>query len=431
MLHLTGLYSRASRGWNKEPGTRNTTGHHGLKFGAWPNNQGFDFSARLTSPSDTQAPHSPEERPNFSSLSLWERAGVRGDRSPTRLTRRRLLLGASGLPLVLLAACGDSDEESQPSTGTLGLTPKQVTFMAGFKPQANLPFVASYVAQEKGFFKEQALEVEIRHAQSGEHLQLLLAGEIQFATANGAQVLARNAQGLEIVSIALIGQKSEQVFAVAADSNIRTVKDWEGKTFGYPSSVPAEFLATVKANGVDAARINQVRAGNDPRILAEGRVDILSVFVSNEPDTLERLGFRTRLFDPGDYGVPSLGLTFIASRDYLSRDPEVAGRFVKAALKGLDYANANRDEAVNIVMKYAPQEEREHQRYMLNKEFDRGALTDLTRKNGLGWQTPEQWQALHETLLEFKTIEKPVDVSRVFNDEFVRASYRDGKLVWP
>ena len=29
--------------------------------------------------------------------------------------------------------------------------PENIVFMAGYKPQANLPFVSAYVAQEKGF----------------------------------------------------------------------------------------------------------------------------------------------------------------------------------------------------------------------------------------------------------------------------------------
>jgi ABC-type nitrate/sulfonate/bicarbonate transport system substrate-binding protein len=332
---------------------------------------------------------------------------------------------------IVNAACGGGASD-EPEAVARELPPvKRVTFMAGFKAQANLPFVGVYVAQEKGYFAEQRLEVDIRHAQSGEHLQLILAGEIQFSTANGAQVISRNAQGFELVSLALIGQKSEQVFAVAADSNIRTPKDFEGKTFGYPSSVPAEFLAFAKATGIDTNKVNQVRAGFDPRILSEGRVDVLSVFAANEPDTLARQGFQTRIFDPSEYGVASLGLTYITTRELLAKDPDAAGRFLKAALKGLEYANEHRDEAVDIVMKFAPQEDREHQRFMLNTEFDRGALTDLSRRNGIGWQTREQWQALHDALIEFKTIEKAVDVSRIYDDSLLKQAYSNGRVIWP
>jgi ABC-type nitrate/sulfonate/bicarbonate transport system substrate-binding protein len=339
----------------------------------------------------------------------------------------RLLFTVAVL-LGLSFACSDGTEESASSTQTPREV-KSLTFLAGFKAQANLPFVGAYVAQEKGFFREQALEVEIRHAQSGA-IQLLLGGEVQITTANGAQVVQRNDQGLDVISIALIGQKSEQGYAVLADSGITSVRDWEGKTFGYRSTVPAEFLALAGAAGIDPARVNQVSVGFDARILTERQVDILPVFFSNEPDTLERQGFKVRVFDPNDYGIQSLGLTYVTSRDYLNRDPEALARFVKAALKGIDYANQNREEALDIVMKYAPQEEREHQRFMLNAELDR-AQTELTRTNGIGWQTAAQWQAVATLLLDHGVIGKQVDVSRLFTDAFLKQTYRDGKLIWP
>ncbi|HLF76828.1 MAG TPA: ABC transporter substrate-binding protein [Dehalococcoidia bacterium] len=347
-----------------------------------------------------------------------------------RVGRRRFLALSSVLAFsALLAACGDSDDE-KPAASATQRTVQNVTFMAGFKAQANLPFVGVYVAQEKGFFREQALNVNIRHAQSGEHLQLLLAGEVQFSTANGAQVIQRSEQNLPIISIAMVGQKSEQGYAVLERSNIRSVKDWEGKTFGYKGTVPVEFLAIAKANGLDPAKVRQVRVGFDPRILTEGQVDILAVFFSNEPDTLDSLGFKTRVFDPTEYGIQSPGLTYVTNHDVIAKAPDVVQGFTKAAMKGLEYAIQNRNEALDIVMKYAPQEDREHQRYMMNTEMDR-AMTDLTRKNGIGWQTREQWQGFMDTLLEYKAIQKPVDLNTVFNDQFIRNTYKDGKLVWP
>jgi len=283
------------------------------------------------------------------------------------------------------------------------------------------------VAQEKGFFNDAGLNVDIRHAQSGEHLQQLLAGTVQFSTANGAQVLSRNDQGLAIVSLALIGQKSEQGFAVGASSGINTIADWSGKTFGYKGTVPAEFLALARAQNLDPSKVKQVSVGFDPRVLSEGRVDILPVFFSNEPDILDSIGFKTKVFDPDDYGVGALGLTYVASKEYVTKDPDAVQRFVTAALKGIDYANSHRDEALDIVMKFAPQEDRAHQKSMLNTEMDR-ALTDLTKKNGVGWQTKEQWQALADLLLQYQVLKKPADVASVFTNDYVSHVYKDGKL---
>jgi ABC-type nitrate/sulfonate/bicarbonate transport system substrate-binding protein len=324
---------------------------------------------------------------------------------------------------VLLAACGGgSDEPETDSSQTDGLAPKKITFMAGFKPQANLPFVGAYVAQEKGFFKELNLEVEIRHAQSGEHLQLLLAGEIQVATANAAQVVQRASDGLPIVSIALVGQKSEQGFAVGANSGISSVRDWAGRKFGYKGTVPVEFLAIAKANGLNPSDVDQVKVSFDPRVLSEGQVDILAVFVSNEPGQLDRIGYKVKVFDPSDYNIPVLGLTYIASQEGIDKDPEALERFLRAALRGIEYASQNVEEAVDIIMKYAPQENRDQQRFMLTTELAR-AKTPLTTSYGYGWQTKEQWTALANALNEFQIVTKPVDVNAVFTSRFLERIY--------
>ncbi len=328
---------------------------------------------------------------------------------------------------LIAAACGDNAKsKSTASEPTSTLAPKSMTFMAGFKAQANLPFVGVYVAQEKGFFKQENLNVTIRHAQAAEHLQLLLAGEIQVTTANGAQVLQRDAQNLPMTSIGLIGQKSEQGFVVGANSGIKTVQDFVGKKLGYKGTVPVEFLALAKSQGVDTSKVNQVRVGFDPRVLSEGQVDILSVFVSNEPGQLASIGYPTKLFDPSEYGIPALGLTYVTTPDLIKKDPDLLTRFLKAALHGIEWADANREEAVDIVMKYAPQENRDQQKFMMETELARAKVS-----GGYGFQTQDQWQKLEDTLLEYNAIDKKVDLTQAYSDQFPKSVLKDGKVVFP
>ena len=164
-----------------------------------------------------------------------------------------LFAGAS-----LGAACSDEETAARP-----------VTFMAGFKPQANLPFVAAYVAQDKGYFTEQGLVVDIKHS-TGEHLNLLMSGDVDFTTADANSVLKRRVDPeLPIVAVALFGQQGQQAFVSLGESGIQTPKDWEGKTFGYKISVPPDYLAILEAAGVDRSKIQEVRVGFDPRILTE------------------------------------------------------------------------------------------------------------------------------------------------------------------
>lgn len=337
---------------------------------------------------------------------------------------RVLLALAIGLMGLALACAGGASPTPTPA-------PKRVVFMAGYRPQANLPFVAVYVAKEKGFFAQQGLEVEVRHASAGEHLQLLLAREVDITTAAAASVLKRRADpGLPIRAVVLWGQRGQQSFAVLESSGIRTVKDWEGKTFGYKVSVPPEYLALLDREGVDRSRIQEVRVGFDPRVLVEGKVDILAVFRSNEPDTLRRLGHPVRLFDPADYGIPTLGLTYIVHEDLIREDPDLIRRFLKATLKAVYWTQENLEEAVDIVLKYAPREDREHQRYMLETELA-DARSELTDRYGIGWMTEEQWREFARLLERYRALPKPVDPRTAYDDRFLKEIYRDGELIWP
>ena len=310
-------------------------------------------------------------------------------------------------------------------------TPASVTFIAGFKPQADLPFVGVYVAQEKGYFKAQGLDVTIQHAVTGEHVQLLATNRAQFSTGTGGDILKRVAQAdVPLVSIAVIGQRDEQAFAVRADSPIRTLKDFEGRLVGYKSTPSADYLALLKIGGVDRSKVREVAVGFDPRVLATGQVDVYPVFAANEPDTLARQGVQVRLFDPTTYGIPSFGLTYMTNREMIQTKPDVVQRFLRAALRGIEDAIADRQGAIDIVMKYAPGEDPAHQRFMLDTEID-AALSDRAKTTGIGTMTKEQWSALESFLAEYGALPKRVDVATVYNDTFVSSLYKNGKLVWP
>ncbi len=337
---------------------------------------------------------------------------------------KRYLPALLALLLALLVlSCGDDDDEAarDPSpSATPSAEPDKVTFMAGFRAQANLPFVGAYVAKEKGFFAENRLDVEIQHvATPGDNYPALAAGTIQFSTADASELLNKRAGDppLPIVSIALIGQTGQQGFAVLEDSGIESPVDWTGKTAGYKgATVTPDYLAVLQANGVARDSVTEVRVGFEPQILTEGQVDIFPVFLSNEPDTLARLGFPTRVFTAADYGAPTLGLTYTATEEYVAENPDIVRRFVRAVLQGIAYADENRDEAIDIVLQYAEGADREHQRFMLDTELTM-AKDGEAADNGIGYQSIEQWQALHDYQVEHGGIPRALDdVSKAFAD---------------
>jgi len=352
------------------------------------------------------------------------------------MPRNRILCLIAILIVALLAfaaGCGDDDASSGEPTGTADAQaePDSITFMPGFKPQANLPFVGAYVADKKGYFAEENLDVTIQHVTTpGDNFRFLAANEVQITTADASALLEHRASDppIDLVSLALIGQRGQQGFAVLADSGIESPEDWAGKTAGYKGSqVTPDYLAILGAASVDRGSIEEVRVGFEPQVLTEGQVDIYPVFVSNEPDTLRRLGYETKVFEAADYGAPTVGLTYIATGDYVAEHPDIVERFLRAVLKGIQYAEANQEEAIDIVLEFAPEEDRDHQAYMLETELGM-AHSDVSDANGIGWQTEEQWQRLHDYMVQYGALSGPLDdINDAFTDEFLSDIYADGK----
>jgi ABC-type nitrate/sulfonate/bicarbonate transport system substrate-binding protein len=326
----------------------------------------------------------------------------------------RLQMGA--LVMILLVCLG----------GASGCAPRaqpddHLVFMAGYKPQANLPFVGVYIAEAQGYFADEGLTVEIQHsAGGGEHLQLLVAGKVDITTQDAGVMLQRRAQpGLPLVSIALIGQQGQQAFVALADAGIETLDDWRGRKIGYKGTPPPELFALLDVAGLTEADVELINVGFDPRVLIEGLVDIYPVYLSNEPYALRSWGYELTTWAPADYGVAMMGLAYVASEETVAAKPAALAGFTRAVLQGIAYAEAHPDEAVEVVLSYTgPEADPDLMRYMLETEI---AMTHspLSDQYGVGWQTQAQWQALLDLLIRYDVITAELDPAAAFTTDFL------------
>ena len=239
--------------------------------------------------------------------------------SPPFAGRRRwaalgLVLSLGLIAALLVAGCGGGPDDDERLT---------FTFMAGFRAQSNLPFVAAYVAEQEGFFDDENLDVTIQHSSGqGEHIRLLLSDDIDLTTQPASEVIQRRADpGAPLVVVTLFGQTGDLGYAVLEDSGIESPADFAGRTVGFKSVVQAEFLALLNANGLSADDVELVGVGFNPVILPEGQVDVYPVFLNNEPDILQRvMGVPIRVFQASDAGVPTLGVAYVVTEDLLADD---------------------------------------------------------------------------------------------------------------
>lgn len=318
--------------------------------------------------------------------------------------------------ILFLSSCTNPQENGNTSPEVVD----EMIFMAGYKPQANLPFVGVYVAQEKGFFATRNLKVTIEHSPgSGQHLQLVAQGKVQVTTQDAAVLLKRRSDpGLPLVSIGLIGQTGQQAFAALKSSGFTSPKDWENHFVGYKGTPPPDLFALIKAAGADLSKIELVNVGFDPRILTEGNVAVYPVFKSNEPYMMQSWGYEIELWDVADYGIPSIGLTYVTSEETLASQSDILKRFLEAALEGILYAEQNPDEAIDFVLKYAgPETDRDHMRFMLDTEL-KDLRSEATQQHTIGWHDLDQWQSLVDLLVDYESMQ-PIDVNKAFTNDLL------------
>ncbi|HZQ05394.1 MAG TPA: ABC transporter substrate-binding protein [Anaerolineae bacterium] len=312
---------------------------------------------------------------------------------------------------------------------------KKVTFQAGYLAQGNISFVAAYVAKEKGFFADEGLDVTIEHSSpgGGEQFQRLVAKDIQFTTQTGSDYVWQAANTKPpFIAVEVFGHNNDEALLVLDDSPIKTIADMKGKKVGFKpaeSTQPPWILAMLKAAGLDFKDVNLVQIGFDPRVIlpefGAGQVDVMQVFRSNEPDTLARMGYKTRLFKPADVGVNFLGQLYITNKDYVQSDPEMIRAFVRATTKALAWAldPANKNEVTDIVMKYAGEKaDRGHQEFIWTTEAQY-VTAPSTQEVGLGYASDDEWNKMMQYMVDFGSIKAPVPVSDIWDPQFVKSVY--------
>ncbi len=301
-----------------------------------------------------------------------------------------------------------------------------MTYMAGFVAQANLPFVAVYVAEDQGFFADENLEVDIQHAGfTGAHKSLLLAGEVDITTLPASEMLQIRANtGAPYVAVMLFGQRGDFGYAVLNSSGIESPADFAGRDVGFKGIVQAEFHAMLAAHSLTTDDMNMIDVGFNPVVLVEQQVEVYPVFLSNEPDTLSRnLNQDITVFEAADDGVPTLGVVYLVSEEFLEDETnrEKLERFLRATIRAFEFAVDDPEAAIESTTKFLaedPVPDLVHERFILDTELN-NALSDLTRANGVGWFTQQQFRALTDVLLEYGALENDVDLEAALDRSFL------------
>src|SRR5204863_6589894 len=139
---------------------------------------------------------------------------------------------------------------------------------------------------------------------------------------------------------------------------ITVAKDLEGKKVGMATGSVNQLLfpAYAKLAGVDATKVTIQNAAPPqlPALLASKKVDALSTFLIGQKGIEKVAGGKTVVLPYSKYLPDLVGNGIVTTKDIAKNNPDLAGRFRDAALKGLEYTIRHPGEAAAILKKAQP-----------------------------------------------------------------------------
>lgn len=331
---------------------------------------------------------------------------------------KKMVLAVTAAAMVCsLAACGNGGTKSADSGKDL----EKITFVLDWTPNTN--HTGLYVAQEKGYFEEAGLEVEIVQPPEDGAEVLVASGKAQFGISfqdSMASALTGD-HALPITAVAAVIQHNTSGIISRKGEGMDVPKGMEGHTYATWNG-PIE-LATlqhvVEADGGDFSKIELIPSTvtDEVSALKTNSVDSIWIFygwagVKTELEGLETDYFAFADIDPVfDYYTPVV----ISGNTFLEENPDTARAFLEALSKGYEDAISNPEEAAEILCKAAP--ELDEELVLASQNY----LSDQYQADAEQWGYIDEarWSAFYQWINDNGLTEEEVPVDAGFSNEYL------------
>ncbi len=314
-----------------------------------------------------------------------------------------------------LAACG-SGETSQEENEK-----EKITFVLDWTPNTN--HTGLYVAQEKGYFEDEGLEVEIVQPPEDGADALVASGKAQFGI-SFQDTMAPGVVGedaLPTTAVAAVVQHNTSGIISRKGEGMDTPKGLEGKKYAtWDAPIEKAMMENVvEADGGDFSKVELIPSTvtDEVSALESKSVDAIWIFyawagVATEVAGLETDYFAFKDINPAfDYYTPVI----IGNNEFLEKEPETAKKFLSAVKKGYEDAIKDPDGAAEILCEAAPELDQElvkaSQEYLKDQY-----IADADR---WGYIDPDRWNLFYNWLNENGLTENEIPENTGFSNEYL------------
>lgn len=316
---------------------------------------------------------------------------------------------------LVLGACSQEDNAG-PTVGDQEL--QKVSIVLDWTPNTN--HTGIYVAQEKGYFADQGLDVEIIMPGEVGAEQLVASGKADFGVSYQEGVTQARVQGVPIVSIAAVIQHNTSGFASPKKKGIDTLKDFEGKTYGgYGAPVEQAILSSLmKKENAAIDKVDIVNMGNTDFFTAVKRdIDFAWIYYGWTGIEAELRGidlnmlYLTDYSEKLDYYTPVL----VTNEKMIGENQETVEKFMAAVSKGYGFAIDKPDKAAQILIEAVPD---------LDADLVKASQVWLSPRyqadaDQWGVQKLDVWKDYASWMYEHDLLEKELNSKAAFTNKFL------------
>lgn len=321
-----------------------------------------------------------------------------------------LLLVAAGVYFLFLKDSPENEEEGKDT----------VTLQLKWIEQAQ--FMGFLVARELGYYEDEGIDIEILPGGVGINpIDVLIAGDADVAVAWTGNVLPAISQGEGLVNIGQGLQRSAMRLMALKESGIENPEDIEGKKIGtWPGGNELEPYAFIEMQGLDKDRdVTLVSQNFDMNQLLNGEIDLASAMIYNEYWLPIEQGYNEddfTVFDMEEEGAGMLQDALFVKKDFLDNNEDLLVRFLRASIKGWEYAIANPEEAVDLMkLDFTANDvtAKDHQIRMA-QETAKLYQSDDGASKGLFYINEEKLQQTVDIATEYIEEVKNIDISKIY-----------------
>jgi NitT/TauT family transport system substrate-binding protein len=220
----------------------------------------------------------------------------------------------------------------------------------------NIAFLPVYVTQEKGFFKDEGLDVVFVMFNAGAtNIQALAGGDVQIMGSAFIETIGGRASGIVDVKN-FWGISNIMPFQLYSNANFKSMKDAKGKRFAisrFGSLTDYLTRATIQHFGVNPKEVTVLQIGSTPArfaALEAGGVDASIVWFP-VTEIAKAKGYN-KLFDLKEIFPQWPYETFAARETWLAKEKDQVMKFLRAYQRGVRHTHENKQDAIAAIRKY-------------------------------------------------------------------------------